>query len=338
MKCLYCGASFEYDKYRSNRKFCNENCRKKYYGIKEKTYEIKKCEHCGKEFECSSSTPNKKFCSRECLRAQYKEQAKSNQTENIKKVRKCAYCGKQFVWESSKSNQIFCTSVCQKKSTYERIHKAVITEKRKCQLCGEEFEWYSTKPNQKYCSKECLKLATANNIKLKQKGSEEFLENLRSTVYLKVAEIISKMQDKGETFNNQYIDYWKVGDISEKTREQVLKRDNYECQVCKRKDSLHLHHLIKRKDGGTHDAENLITLCASCHRHIETGDLEHASQKCFKNAKEYYNLGEVNEEVEMAYISSLLKNYFEEIEEKMGEQTELLVKLDNIIEIIDSNI
>ena len=44
--------------------------------------------------------------------------------------------------------------------------------------------------------------------------------------------------------------------------------------------------------GGSHDPDNLITLCASCHRHIEIGDIDYAIEKCFQNAKNnYFNCG-----------------------------------------------
>lgn len=46
----------------------------------------------------------------------------------------------------------------------------------------------------------------------------------------------------------------------------VLKRDNYECQICKSKNRLHVHHLIQRKDFLNCTINDLLTLCASCHR------------------------------------------------------------------------
>lgn len=51
-------------------------------------------------------------------------------------------------------------------------------------------------------------------------------------------------------------------------RELVLTRDNHVCQHCKgkSKDSkLEVHHIIFRKNGGSDDSDNLITLCKTCH-------------------------------------------------------------------------
>lgn len=46
----------------------------------------------------------------------------------------------------------------------------------------------------------------------------------------------------------------------------VFARDNYTCQVCKKKNKvLQTHHIIYRDYGGTDRADNLITVCTDCH-------------------------------------------------------------------------
>jgi group II intron reverse transcriptase/maturase len=45
----------------------------------------------------------------------------------------------------------------------------------------------------------------------------------------------------------------------------VLARDNYRCTQCGSSDDLHVHHSQARRRGGTHQMDNLQTLCASCH-------------------------------------------------------------------------
>ena len=46
----------------------------------------------------------------------------------------------------------------------------------------------------------------------------------------------------------------------------VIARDEYTCQVCKKKNRiLHTHHIIYRSKGGTDRADNLITVCSDCH-------------------------------------------------------------------------
>ena len=51
-------------------------------------------------------------------------------------------------------------------------------------------------------------------------------------------------------------------------RYYVFARDNYTCQVCKKKGKiLNTHHVIYRSHGGTNRADNLITVCTGCHTH-----------------------------------------------------------------------
>ena len=46
----------------------------------------------------------------------------------------------------------------------------------------------------------------------------------------------------------------------------VFARDEYTCQVCKKKNKiLRTHHIVYRSEGGTDRADNLITVCTDCH-------------------------------------------------------------------------
>lgn len=50
-------------------------------------------------------------------------------------------------------------------------------------------------------------------------------------------------------------------------RQQVLERDGHTCQLCGfvASSNLHIHHIMKRSEGGTDHLDNLLTLCPSCH-------------------------------------------------------------------------
>lgn len=54
-------------------------------------------------------------------------------------------------------------------------------------------------------------------------------------------------------------------------RRETYKRDNYTCQNCGAKGGPHgdaelqAHHVVPKKDGGTHKKSNLKTLCKGCH-------------------------------------------------------------------------
>jgi 5-methylcytosine-specific restriction endonuclease McrA len=49
---------------------------------------------------------------------------------------------------------------------------------------------------------------------------------------------------------------------------RVLERDGWRCQGCGSPRQLEVHHIVKRSQLGNDADANLITLCASCHRHI----------------------------------------------------------------------
>jgi 5-methylcytosine-specific restriction endonuclease McrA len=49
-------------------------------------------------------------------------------------------------------------------------------------------------------------------------------------------------------------------------RLQILERDGWRCQHCGRRDQLQVHHIVSRSQLGADSGENLILLCADCHR------------------------------------------------------------------------
>jgi len=53
-----------------------------------------------------------------------------------------------------------------------------------------------------------------------------------------------------------------------KIRQKILDRDKNTCQLCGKKapSKFHIHHILKRKEGGPDYFDNLITVCPSCHR------------------------------------------------------------------------
>lgn len=60
------------------------------------------------------------------------------------------------------------------------------------------------------------------------------------------------------------------------TRRQVLRRDGNRCVVpgCQNHRFLDVHHVVPRAEGGTHDSEQLATLCGLCRaRHDERDKL-----------------------------------------------------------------
>jgi len=64
-------------------------------------------------------------------------------------------------------------------------------------------------------------------------------------------------------------------DIPPATRRFVNRRDHGRCRVpgCRAASNLDVHHIVPREKGGTHEVENLITLCESHHLAHHAGGL-----------------------------------------------------------------
>ncbi len=56
--------------------------------------------------------------------------------------------------------------------------------------------------------------------------------------------------------------------IPPRVRREVLARDKHRCRApgCGRTRFLEVHHIVSRQQGGSNQSDNLMTLCASCHR------------------------------------------------------------------------
>lgn len=91
-----------------------------------------------------------------------------------------------------------------------------------------------------------------------------------------------KIKDVKFDYKDQLLtDEWKV------KREEVLKADNYTCQICFKKDkSLEVHHK-KYKFGHMawqYETRELITLCHDCH------ELYHKELNIFKFCKTIFSI------------------------------------------------
>ena len=61
---------------------------------------------------------------------------------------------------------------------------------------------------------------------------------------------------------------------SEAVRQEALELDGNRCQICGAQESLEVHHIESLGMGGSEEldtADNMITLCAGCHRVIHAG-------------------------------------------------------------------
>jgi 5-methylcytosine-specific restriction endonuclease McrA len=70
------------------------------------------------------------------------------------------------------------------------------------------------------------------------------------------------MNEKGPKQQTLKLDH----ESYKKLTARVLARDGWRCQSCGRMSDLHVHHIESRGRLGSDREENLITLCAFCHR------------------------------------------------------------------------
>jgi len=122
--------------------------------------------------------------------------------------------------------------------------------KKKCKFCGDSYQ--NESPFSKFCCEDCR---------------DSFSR------YKKHNSIFDKTPNT-----------WNLTGFNQTIKDMVVSRDGYQCYICGKRTNLHVHHIIPRKDGGKHTLENLVTLCGSCHRSVESGNVEKAIYKCVKRA------------------------------------------------------
>lgn len=49
---------------------------------------------------------------------------------------------------------------------------------------------------------------------------------------------------------------------------QILERDSWRCQNCGSMQNLEVHHQQFRSRSGSDEEQNLVTLCAKCHKQL----------------------------------------------------------------------
>lgn len=261
---------------------CGKGTKSKISLLCDECKEFKYCLNCFTVFHKSESK-HKSYCSDLC-KAHHKKTPRSEQ--KIERI--CLHCNDTF--ETTFTDRLFCSKACA--LTYLRdnpIHKELYQDI--CPTCKQEFSTYEY--SQMYCSETCK-----NNYgikKIKDNNKNNYDDELLELVRIRVNNLFIKKQKLSELYHNYdyIINYWKI-DIPQKLVDEIRERDGDKCYVCQQKYNLHVHHIVKRINGGEHSSENLITLCSSCHRHVETNSFEDCVSNCFKNAKKNNKTNESN--------------------------------------------
>lgn len=245
------------------------------------------CDSCGKAYgtrgglayhmrKCSPSDMVKcEFCSKLLLseKSIRNHEAQSHDIGRVKK--ECQSCGEEFeVKRYREDTAKYCSDACRTRDTVAGWNKKQHPT-LECERCGDD---YTVKPYEKetsrYCSIEC-KHGPRPTVECSNCGRDyEVARHKKDST--KYCSIDCRDEDFRNRFSGEDSPRWKGGKVHYygenwiRKRKQTLERDEYQCQHCRTSEDLHVHHIRKiRKFDEPEDAnylENLVTLCAECHR------------------------------------------------------------------------
>lgn len=213
------------------------------------------CTHCGKEFQrYASLSPGSKtfFCSLRCLH--------KHRTNRIDLI--CRACGKSFTVVSSRiknGGAQCCSNKCRAIIRSQQMTGRVIAPRIRitCRFCDKEREVPPSGQNRPFCDKKCHAAWQA----IQECGTNNF------------------------NWRGGYREYY--GPNWREQRRATRKRDGYRCQGCHAKQkrrAFDVHHIKPFREFGyipgennnylqANELTNLITLCPSCHKRAEHGQI-----------------------------------------------------------------
>ncbi|TYS18475.1 HNH endonuclease [Rossellomorea vietnamensis] len=158
----------------------------------------------------------------------------------------------------------------------------------------------------------------------------EFDDAIAEPIYMTIESIIlphQEVMDKLRETNGELklLDVWSQT-FREDLKKSVKDRDEWRCVVCEAEKDLHVHHKIPRRLGGPNHKDNLVTLCNSCHKVIETADINKAFKKCLRNYKvnslsdTSHNFFNQDHKLLKSQVEDTLENLLFELEKKNEEQ------------------
>lgn len=224
---------------------------------------VKKCEECGEEFKVPRCRSEARYCSKECADVHRQDTRKVKRTELH-----CKRCGKVFYDHP-------CHGDRRKYCSYECANNSYVKlERRICAYCEEVFEVNPSSPNI-CCSMEC------RNARAKTSDWPTSKKLLRQCVQCgkEFWRQKSQVERRGGNYcskeckvNSQKLDvtspagFYGSG-VWLQVRKRILLRDGFKCQQCGLDSKrLHVHHKEFKRNGGGESDDNLVTLCAHCHR------------------------------------------------------------------------
>jgi hypothetical protein len=135
---------------------------------------------------------------------------------------------------------------------------------RKCLQCEKQFVVPINNPRKKYCSRACGRKHYYNNHKtVEQEQNARWYQNNRESELEKNRLYRQENKERFYWYHNKH----RFNGL----RDEVLKRDGYQCGICGTYNNLIVHHI----DGHgytngipNNSLDNLMTLCKFCHTNL----------------------------------------------------------------------
>lgn len=210
--------------------------------------------------------------------------------------RTCVDCGSEFY--DPKSRRKYCDS-CNPNAGRNNGNWSDATETAACRTCGSEFEYYPSNKDGVYCDA-CV--TEADGLLPENPAEKRRVETECTHCGSTMRVVPSRSTDRehgvfcsrtchGEWLSEHVVGsehhQWEGGTIEYggswwQVREAALARDDYRCQQCglsrtQLDRNPDVHHIERVRDfedpEEAHRLSNVVTLCRSCHRRVEEGDL-----------------------------------------------------------------
>ena len=176
--------------------------------------------------------------------------------------RNCLQCGTEFNDTTRSHKAKFCTKLCS-----ERFRKPKRKHVEKsCQVCGAAFITRSKTPSrEKFCSAKCRQ--RFYNIKFNRHHHPP-RQLVCQSCGKEFTTVRSRQASCSERCNELLQNEAKKGRLRE-----IWKRDNHRCRVCgKEGGRFDVHHWdgTGETDHRNDSPDNLVSVCASCHKLLHT--------------------------------------------------------------------
>lgn len=198
------------------------------------------------------------YCSSRCVGISHADQYRNRVAKT------CVQCRKGYEIIPAKAEKSrYCSNVCKRQFLRKRHD---IT----CARCEKVFPPGSGKI---YCSRKCMIRPRPIHI-CEQCGNEFMVGHINQPGRFCSKDCKDIFQNgpqnpnfKGAPAIKYGWDWWQI-------RQQVIERDQATCQKCGKRNlvrrDLNVHHIIPFRICRSHDPDNLVVLCDSCHGRIET--------------------------------------------------------------------